>query len=348
MNISTERFGKTKYNEEVIKYSLKNDKGCYVSILNYGGTITEIVVPDKEGILENVVLGLNTIQAYEEQSPYFGSLVGRMAGRISHAQFKIDDNTYSLAKNNNGHNLHGGIQGFDKVIWDAEGSVNENEATLSLHYISEDGEEGFPGNLDVIVRYTFNNSNTLLISYEAITDKKTLVNLTNHSYFNLSGNYKRDILDHVLTIYANEFGCINNEVVPTGIKRVKDTPFDFTKSKRVGEAIDSDDEQIRYGGGYDHPFLLDTNACYAAILEDNESGRRLEIETDQKSVVFYSGNFIDNEMTLIGGKKGENRLGLCLETQYYPDAVNQECFDTYILKPEGVYTAFTKYSFKTN
>ncbi len=347
MEIKTIDFGRTKKGAEVKKYTLYNDNGSYVSVLNYGGTITEIVVPDKDGHLENVVLGFDNILDYEEKSPYFGSIIGRVGGRISNASFEIEGVQYTLAENNNHHNLHGGVKGFDKVIWNVTKLVESNYIGLCLNYISVDGEEGFPGNLDVTVTYKYNNNNELEIIYKATTDKKTLVTLTNHSYFNLSGNTKRDILDQYLQINSSSYSCIDEEAIPIGIENVEGTPFDFRKPKRVGQNISDNHEQIKNGGGYDHPLLLDSNTEVAAVLEDRENGRYMDVVTDQKAVVFYSSNMIEEGMLLSSGISSRKHIALCLETQYYPDAINQDFFETEILNPNETYNAYTKYSFKT-
>lgn len=347
MDITSKFFGKTKSGQEVTQYTLKNDHGNYMSVLNYGGTITEIMVPDKKGNLENVVLGFDNIADYEEKSPYFGCITGRIAGRISNSKFEIDSESYILAANNNSNNLHGGIKGFDKVIWSVTELIESDYVGLSLNYLSVDGEEGFPGNLDVHVTYKFTNENELDIHYSATTDKKTIVNLTNHSYFNLSGNAKRDILGQILQFDASQFGCVDEEIIPAGIADVEDTPFNFRAAKPVGQDIKADDIQIKNAGGYDHPFLLDGDKEVAAVLEDPESGRYMEVKTDQKAMVFYAGNMLEEGMTLSCGATSRQHLALCLETQYYPDAINQECFETEILSPGETYRAYTQYSFKT-
>ncbi len=347
MEIKSIEFGKTQKGKEVKQYTLCNDNGSYVSILNYGGTITEIVVPDKEGNLENVVLGFDNISDYEEKLTFFGCIIGRVAGRISNASFEIDGMKYTLAANNNHNNLHGGINGFDKVIWNVTELVESNYIGVCLNYMSVDGEEGFPGNLDVTVMYKFNNNNELEIIYTASTDKKTIVNLTNHSYFNLSGNAKRDILDQYLQINASNYACIDKTAIPIDVEKVKDTPFDFTTPKKVGQDIHDNHEQIKNGGGYDHPFLLESDTSSAAILEDKENGRYMEVVTDQKAIVFYTSNMLEEGMTLSSGTLSRKNLALCIETQYYPDAMNQDFFKTEILNPNETYKAYTKFSFKT-
>lgn len=346
MEIKSTSFGVTRAGEEVTKYTLCNDNNCSVGILNYGGIITEIMVPDKNKTIENVVLGFDSIGEYEEKSPYFGCLVGRIAGRISGASFEIDDTTYNVAANNNRNSLHGGLKGFDKVIWNTTEIVEKESVSLSLNYLSEDGEEGFPGNLDANVTYTFNNQNEIEISYKAKTDKRTIVNLTNHSYFNLSGNGKRDILEQYLQINADQYGLVDTEIIPAGIADVSGTAFDFRSMKLVGQDIKNDEVQLKNAGGYDHPFLLNAKNDIVAAMYDKESGRYMEVVTDQKAVVFYAGNQMEDGLQLSSNVVARSHMALCLETQYYPDAINQECFETLILNPEDTYKAYTKYSFK--
>lgn len=349
LKILRKKFGNLKSGEEVIKYSLINKKGVTVGVLNYGGIITDILTPDKKGTFENIVLGFDNIRDYEEKSPYFGCIVGRIAGRISGASFEIDGYIYNLAKNNGTSSLHGGIRGFDKVIWNAKEIVEENYVGIELSYKSFDGDEGFPGNLDVKIYYLLNDNNELEIKYLAFSDKSTIINMTNHSYFNLSGNLKEDILEHRLTINADKVGYVNDEIIPSGeIADVENTVFDFRKSKRVGEDIDKNVEQLLNCGGYDHPFILNNDVESSARLENINSGRVLEILTDQPAVVFYSGNSLGDEGILSGNIKCKKHLGLCLETQDYPDSINQDNFPTKIYNPGEKYEAYTKYKFYTS
>lgn len=348
MNITSKKFGVTSKQEEVTQYTLTNAHGCSVSILNYGGIITEIMVPDAKGTMENVVLGFDNMKDYEEKSPYFGCITGRIAGRITASKFTIDGTTYEVASNDGKNNLHGGVVGFDKVMWNATEVKAENAVGLSLNYLSKDGEEGFPGNLDVNVTYTFTNNNDLEISYSATTDKKTLVNLTNHTYFNLSGNTKKDVLTQTLQFDADQFGAVNDEIMPAGIVDVEGTPFDFRQAKPVGQNIKDDDIQLKNtSGGYDHPMLLNHKEDIAVVMADPESGRRMEMTTDQKVVVFYSGNLLEEDMTLSSGVKTTKHMGLCLEAQYYPDHMNQDCFPDKFLEPGDVYRQKTVYHFGT-
>lgn len=345
MEIKSIDFGLTKDKQSVKKYSIYNDNGSSVSILNYGGIITNIMVPDRNNNIENVVLSFDTIKEYEEKSPYFGCIVGRIAGRISNASFKIDNNVYTLAKNNNKNSIHGGLKGFDKVIWNVTKIIEKDKASLSLYYFSEDGEEGFPGNLHVNVTYTFNNNNDLEIQYSANTDKKTIVNLTNHSYFNLSST-KRDILKQYLQINADTYGLVDDETIPYNVENVENTPFDFRTMKLVGQDIKSNNIQLNNALGYDHPFFINDNEDISAIMYDKDSGRYMEVITDQKAIVFYAGNQLVEGIKLSSNLISKKHMALCLETQYYPDAINQDCFETRILSPQDTYTAYTKYSFK--
>jgi aldose 1-epimerase len=346
MKISKRIAGKTYDGKDILEYSLINNAGCHVSILNLGGIITEICVPDKDNKIENVVLGYHDIEEYQNNPSFLGAMIGRIAGRISDAQFTIDDETYMLEKNSNSSNLHSGTKGFDKFIWNVKEILNDDIVALELNRLSPDKEMGFPGNLDVTVTYTFDNSNTLEISYLATTDKKTIITLTNHSYFNLSGNLKENMLSHILKINADKFGAINNEVLPTGeLMDVMGTAFDFRDGKKVSENIYSEEEQIKNGGGYDHPFILNMGSDPSISLYHEPSGRMLQVSTDQPVVVLYTANFLGNKLKLQNDKKSCDHLGLCLETQYYPNAINQKNFATYVLSPGNTYKAKTIYQF---
>lgn len=347
MKILKESFGVTKKGEAVTKYKIINDQNSHISVLNYGGIITEICVPDKFNNIENVVLGFDNFKDYEENSPHFGALTGRNAGRISNAEFEIDHILYKLPKNNSKNNLHGGPGGLDKKVWKVEEFIEENSAYIKLFYLSADGEEGFPGSLEIEAMYKFNNDNELEIIYKAKTDKKTIVNLTNHSYFNLSGNLKRDVLNQVLTVKANKFCAIDKEAIPTGeIIDVKNTAFDFTSPKIIGKDLNADDEQLKNVGGYDHPFILNEHNSPQIIFTDLQSGRILEISTSEPVVVIYSANSLKDDLILSSGVKSKKHLGICFETQYYVDAINQTNFPTFILQPGEVYNTYSKYKFK--
>ena len=332
--------------QQVTSTTLINDEGMEVTSIDYGCIITKVIVPDKNGQRENVVLGFDSLEEYKKHSPYFGAVVGRFAGRIKCANFELDGRTYQLERNNNGHHLHGGEKGFDKVIWSSEIISGENETSVVYTYMSSDGEEGYPGNLKMKVTYTLSNVNEFSISYEAVSDKKTLLNVTNHSYFNLSGDLKRDILDHELTLKSESFLELDKELIPTGhILSVKGTPFDFKEGRYIQDGVGSLHVQnILAGNGYDHPFLLSDNHNQEIILKDDESGRTLTIETDQHAVVLYTGTQMASDFD-IRGVKSRKYLGLCLETQGLPDSIHHPHFPSNILDKDEVFRSTTKYRF---
>ncbi len=345
MKIEKRPVGNTRENKGIYQYSLENDHGVKVSILNLGAVIYEILTPDRRGKFENIVLSLDQIQDYEDNPKCLGCIVGRTAGRISKGEFSIDGKKYNLAKNKGNHNIHGGIRGFGKVIWNVEEIADDEVAALQLSYTSPHMEEGFPGNLKMTVTYELNNSNELRLTYRGISDHKTIVNLTNHSYFNLSGNAKRDILEHTLTINAGQIAVIDGETLPTGeIMDVEGTIFDFRASKKVGRDIN--DQILAAHRGYDHPYILDSGAKPAIVLEDEISGRRMEVETDRPTVVFYTGNYLNEELILKGGIKGRKHYGLCLETQDFPDAPNHSHFPSIVIDEGQEYIASTVFRFK--
>ncbi|WBW97280.1 aldose epimerase family protein [Oceanirhabdus sp. W0125-5] len=349
MKLLTEYFGELKTGEEVIKFTLVNKNNIKISFLNYGGIIQEIIVPDRSGKYENIVLGFDNIRDYEEKSPYFGAIVGRIAGRISKAKFQIDGDEYILASNNGMNHIHGGIKGFDKVIWCVKEIKKTDYLGLEMSYISPDGEEGFPGKMNVKVTYILNNNNELEMKFSAVSDKKTIINMTNHSYFNLSGNLNDDILNHKLTINAAKVGFVDEETIPTGeLVDVENSVFDFTKGKKIGLDIDKKAEQLIKCGGYDHPFVLDKRQAFSARVEDEKSGRIMDVITDQPVVVFYSGNQLGEDLILSENIRAKKRIGLCLETQDYPDSINQESFPKKIYNPGERYTACTKIKFYTD
>ncbi|OCL28748.1 hypothetical protein U472_00050 [Orenia metallireducens] len=339
MEINKEFFGNLKTGEEVIKYTLNNEQ-LQLSILNYGGIITELYTPNKDGKRENIVLGFDNIRAYEESSPYFGAITGRHAGRIANAQFSLKGEKYQLKANEGKHNLHGGLIGLDKRIWE----VNKLTNGLELSYFSPHLEEGFPANVTFKVRYLLID-NQLKIEYLGEPDRPTLINLTNHSYFNLAGDGKRDILKHQLKIDAQNFIALNKESIPTEeVREVVDTPFDFREFKEVGAEINTDYQQLKFTGGYDHPFILD-HGEESIVLKDQESGRAMSISTDQPVLVFYSGNYLAEEGILNNKVKARRNLALCLETQDYPNAINLENFPTKIYTANNPYQATTSYKF---
>ncbi len=326
-------------------YTLTNANNMQVDITNYGATIVRLFVPDRNGRLEDIVLGYDSLAGYYNGKSYFGCVVGRYANRIAGAKFTLDGKVYSLAANNGPNTLHGGVNGFDKAVWD----VQQDNGGLTLTYTSKDGEEGYPGNLMVSVRYELNNANELSIRYRAETDKTTVLNLSNHSYFNLDGQGKGDILGHELMINAESFTPVDSTLIPTGeVIKVAGTPFDFTVPHTIGERVnDTGNEQIRFGGGYDHNFVLkgETGKMkLAAKVVSPASGRTMEVNTTEPGVQFYCGNFLN------GSEKGKGseykqRFGFCLETQHFPDGPNQPSFPTTILNPGEKFRSETIFRF---
>ncbi len=345
MLCETKDFGVTKNGEQVTEYTITNKKGSSVSVLNYGGIITKLMVPDKIGTLANVVLGFNTIGEYEEKSPFYGCITGRVAGRITDAVFTIGDTTYELAKNDGKNNLHGGLVGLDKVVWSVTEVVEKDYAELVLHYVSNDMEEGFPGTLDMTVTYRFDENDNLTLAYKATTDKETIVTLTNHTYFNLSGDPSTDILDHTLKIPADNMVQIGDDSMPIAVSSTKGTPFDFTGGKKIGQDIGADDQQIKNGSGIDHPFILNGDEGEKIILSDDKSGLSMEVVTNETCVVCYTGNFLTENDYVYDNVGIKQRSGVCLETQYYPDAINAEFLPTKTLKPGEVYNYKTTFFF---
>ena len=341
MTITKKEYAITDHGDSIDCYTLKNVNGVEVSIINYGGIITSIKAPNKKGVFENIVLGYDSLAQYIETSPYFGAIVGRYGNRIANGQFSLDGKEYSLAKNNGPNSLHGGLKGFDKVVWNATTVSNDDSVSLVLSYLSKDMEEGFPGNLETTVRYTLNSGNKLDIVYEATTDKKTIVNLTNHSYFNLSGSIDKNILDHQLQIDADSLLPVDEFMIPTGdIEIVENTPFDFRMFKAIGDDIDADNEQLKLGSGYDHCWVLNNQKegfRLIATVYHESSGRELEVFSDEPGVQLYTGNHLEG----LHGK----RTGFCLETQHYPDSPNQLNFPSVVLKPNEKYSSQTSYKF---
>lgn len=344
-SINVQPFGKVE-DQKVKLYTLTNEAGAKVSITNYGGIVTSIIVPDKDGNMGDVVLGFDSVAEYVEKSPYFGCITGRYANRIAKGKFTLDDKEYTLATNNGPNHLHGGEKGFDKQIWEARIGSRGNNPTLTLTYTSPDGEGGYPGALTTAVTYTWTQKNALRIRYKAATDKPTVLNLTNHSYFNLAGEGSKTVLDHKLKINAASYNPIDKTSIPTGIAPVANTPFDFSKSTRIGERIDEDNEQLKNGLGYDHNFILknsrDGKLGLAAIVTEPTSGRTLTVRTTEPGLQFYSGNFLDGPKGK-GGKAYPHRSALCLEAQTFPDSPNQKKFPSPILRPGETYTQTTIY-----
>lgn len=349
--ISKESFGKLPDGQEADLYTLTNANGMTVNITNYGGIITKLTAPDKKGEFADVVLGFDSLAPYLAGHPFFGALVGRYGNRIAKGKFKLNDQEYKLAINNGPNALHGGTKGFDKVLWKATEINKDSVVGLQLEYVSKDMEEGYPGNLTVKVVYTLDNDNALSINYTATTDKPTVINLTNHSYFNLTG-LKRDILDHEIMIESDSIVPVDTTLIPTGkLRAVEGTPFDFRKPTKISAGINKvEDEQVKNGGGYDHCWVLkrsEPGLVLFATAKDPESGRKLEAFTTEPAVQFYTGNFLD------GTLKGKNatyvkRFGFCLETEHYPDSPNQPQFPSTILKPGETYNTTTKYRFSAD
>ena len=334
-------------------YELSNESGTEVKITNYGATVTSILVSDRNGKFADVALGYDCVEDYMNavDKPYFGSIVGRYGNRISKGQFSLDGKTYSLATNNGPNHLHGGIIGFDKVVWDAIPISGQGFKGVELTYRAKDREEGYPGNLDIKVTYKLTDENELVIEYDATTDKATPVNLTNHTYFNLAGEGNETILNHELMINADHYTPVDETLIPTGkIELVKGTPFDFTRPKAIGRDINQDNEQLIFGGGYDHNFVLNKKSngmALAATVYEPTSGRFMEVLTQEPGIQFYCGNFLDGCLTGKSGKPYIYRGGFCLETQHYPDSPNQPDFPSTILRPGQVYQTTTIYRFST-
>lgn len=350
MSISKESFGTTEDGKEVFLYTLKNANDAVVKIINYGATIVSVVVPDKNGNMGDVVLGFDNLKDYEEKSPYFGCVVGRYGNRIKEGKITLEGKEYTFAINNGPNHLHGGLKGFDKQVWEAEEFENEDGVGLKLFYLSADGEEGYPGNLTVKVTYTLTNINELKIDYEATTDKITVLNLTNHTYFNLKDAGKSDILSHKIKINTDGFTPTDENLIPTGeIMPVEGTPMDFREFHTIGERIDDDFEALNYGGGYDHNYVLDAEdkgeMKLAVEVVEPETGRTLKTYTEEPGVQFYAGNFLDGSFSGKGGAVIEKRHGFCLETQHFPDSPNNPQFPTTELKPGEKYTSTTIYEF---
>lgn len=354
--VQKREFGKTSEGQSVDLYTLTNSRGAEVKITNYGGIVTSLKVPDRTGRLGDVVLGFDNLDAYLKGHPYFGAIIGRYGNRIAKGRFKLNRVEYKLAVNNGANHLHGGIKGFDKVIWNAKPVKVTNGAALELTYLSKDGEEGYPGNLSVKVTYTLTNANELKIEYSATTDKDTVVNLTHHSYFNLAGQGEGDILKHRLFLNANRFTPTDDGSIPTGeLRSVRNTPFDFMRMTfmqmaEIGARINEPDQQLQFGKGYDHNFVLNgkmgTLRLGARVYEAG-SGRVMEVWTTEPGMQFYTGNFLDGTLTGKDGKVYQQRYGFCLETQHYPDSPNEPKFPSTVLKKGAHYHTVTVYKFST-
>ncbi|MBV9406775.1 MAG: galactose mutarotase [Acidobacteriaceae bacterium] len=349
--IEKQSFGKAPGGQEVFLYTLRNAKGMEVKITNYGGTITQIKVPDRNGKFDDVVLGFDSLDGYTQKAntAYFGATIGRYGNRIAHGTFTLDGQTYHIPTNDGPNALHGGLIGFNKRVWQAE-EISGEPAVLKLHYVSRDGEEGFPGNLSVTVQFSVGPQNDLRIEYSATTDKDTVLNLTNHSYFNLAGAGSETVLQHKLMIAADRFTPVDSTLIPTGVlQNVAGTPFDFRKSTGIGSRINDDNQQLKLGKGYDHNFVLNNRGEsleLAARVEEPNSGRVLEVLTTQPGVQFYTGNFLNGSIHGIGGPY-RFRSALCLETQHFPDSPNHPKFPSTVLHPGQQFRSTTVYRFST-
>ena len=330
---------------EVRKYTLTNRNGMEVDVLNYGGIISRWTVPDKQGRFENVVLGFDDPMQYLTENPYFGALIGRYGNRIANGKFTLEGNTYWLDKNHGKHHLHGGHKGFDKVFWDISVLDTAKGAALELSYTSLDGEEGYPGELQVTVTYTLTDTDELDVRYRAKTDRPTIVNLTQHSYFNLSGNLCSPVLDHEIFLNADSFLPVDKELVPIGeLSDVCGTPFDFREPKLIGKDIGADHEQLGFGNGYDHCWALnpaENEFRLAASAYHGKSGRFLQVYTSEPGIQFYTGNFLDSTFSGKPGVIYAKRSGFCLETQHFPDSPNRPDFPSVVLLPGETYFSRT-------
>jgi len=332
-------------------YTLKNKNGVEARITNYGAIIVSLRVPDRDGKLDDVVLGYDSLDAYAKGTSFFGAVVGRYGNRIAKGRFTLDGVEYKLATNNGENHLHGGLKGFNQQVWDARPMDSKEGQGLQLTYMSKDGEEGYPGNLSVTVVYTLTDKNELKVDYSATTDKDTVVNLTQHSYFNLKGQGNGDVLGHILTLDASRFTPVDAGLIPTGeLRPVKGTPFDFTKPMAIGSRIGQDDEQLKFGMGYDHNFVLDSHSSSlhrAAHVLEPTTGRVMEVWTTEPGIQFYTGNFLNGSDVGKGGKPYQHRYAFCLETQHFPDSPNKPAFPTTELKKGERYHTTTVYRFST-
>ena len=347
-SVKMQPYGKMPDGTEVEVYTLTNAAGMQARIITYGGAVASLTAPDKSGKYADIVLGMDSVDGYRQQANYFGALIGRYGNRIGHASFTLEGKQYTLPKNDHDNTLHGGTQGFDKRVWKAHEMNTAAGPAVELTYISKDGEEGFPGTLSAKVVYTLTDANELKIEYTATTDKPTVVNLTNHSYFNLAGP-GGDVLQHQVTILADRFTPVDAGLIPTGeLKAVKGTPFDFTKATAIGARINQDDPQLKFGNGYDHNWVLNKRAGAlgkAAEVYEPKSGRVMEVTTTEPGLQFYTGNFLDGKVKGKGGIAYPFRGAFCMETQHYPDSPNKPAFPTTELKPGQTYHTTTVYKF---
>ncbi len=353
-NVSKQPYGSVD-GQPVELYTLRNAKGAEAKIMNYGGIVQSLTMPDRNGKYEDVVLGFDTLDGYTsplylEKNPFFGALIGRYGNRIGGAKFSLEGKTYQLAGNNNGNSLHGGVKGFDKVVWKVVKAENgPNGPTLELNYVSKDGEEGFPGNLNVTAIYTLTDDNELRLDFKATTDKATVVNLTQHSYFNLKGQGNGDILSHELYINSDKTTPVDRQLITTGeYASVEGTPFDFRKPTAIGARINDPNQQLQYGPGYDHNWVINKplgKLGLQATVYEPTTGRFLEVISDEPGLQFYAGNFLDGSLVGKGGKAYQRRTGFCLEPQHYPDSPNKSQFPSTVLRPGETYKSTIIYKF---
>jgi aldose 1-epimerase len=359
MEVKKEFFGKTKDGQEVFAYILKNKNGIEVKIINYGATVVSLTAPDRNGKFEDVVLGYDNLEDYENDKSYFGAIVGRYGNRIGKGKFKLDGKEYQLSINNGENHLHGGTNGFNKKVWIVVGTSDDKYFELmggsfvTMKYVSIDGEEGYPGNVELTVNYTLTKDNEISINYTALSDKNTIINPTHHSYFNLTGDPNKTILDHELMLDADKFTPVDKGLIPTGkFTDVANTPMDFRKPTKIGERINENYEQLKFGLGYDHNWVLNKHQELLpkiASLYESNSGRFMEVWTNQPGIQFYSGNFLDGKVNGKNGVMYQYRTGLCLETQHFPDSPNKQDWPTTVLKASRTlpYRQTTIYKFST-
>ncbi len=351
--LQASEFGKTSEGVSVYRYVLTNNKGVEAVVISYGATLVSLKVPDRNGKAADIVLGYDNLDGYEQGKSYFGATIGRYGNRIARGEFTLDGTVFHLPKNDGPNSLHGGMRGFNKRVWTAVDRSRAGAQVLELSYTSADGEEGYPGTLKVKVTYTLPaETSEFRIDYTATTDKDTVVNLTNHSYFNLSGDLTKEIIDHQLLLRAPQFTSVDSTLIPTGeLRAVSGTPFDFTKPTVIGARIDQDDEQLKFGKGYDHNWVLEkaekAGLQLAAEVFEPTSGRILQVLTTEPGIQFYSGNFLDGTAKGKGGQLYALRTGFCLETQHFPDSPNHPNFPSTVLKPDETYRTSTVLRFST-
>jgi len=348
MSVEVKSFGEIPGGQKVDLYTLTNSSGLKAEIMTYGAIVVSLQVPDRGGKFDDIVLGYNDLDDYIKNNPYFGAIVGRYGNRIGKGKFTLDGVQYTLATNNGENHLHGGVKGFDKIVWQAEPIKHREGVGVKLTYLSKDGEEGYPGNLSCTVTYTLTERNELKIEYLATTDKPTVVNLTHHGYFNLTG-CKQDILGHELMLNADQFTPVDAGLIPTGeLRPVKGTVMDFTRPTPIGARIDSDYEQLKFGGGYDHNWVVNwggRSLTLAARVYEPATGRVMEVLTTEPGIQFYCGNFLDGTITGKNGIVYKHRYGFCLETQHYPESPNKPGFPSTVLRPGQEYQTTTIYRF---